>query len=320
MLAVIEISSPPLQLLSLPLFEQHSVSCAVLRLDLIHPRIHGNKWFKLRCNLEAAKARDATRLVSFGGAYSNHLSALAAAGQALGLDTVGVLRGELPDPLNPVLRFARECGMTLLPVSRSAYRQACRMALSNPRGEREQDPVFAQLAEQFESFYTIPEGGGNERAVEGCEEIANYLDWSVFGEGKGPRVVAMACATGTTLAGVVRGLEKSVWRGSQSPHVCGVAVLKAPGYLQAESGKWLQQSAGSVRWSIDERFHCGGYAKRPPLLCDFVEDFGKRTGIPVEPVYTGKLFHALCEQVERGEHPPGSQIIALHTGGIFSHA
>ena len=316
------IESPPLELLSHPLFLRHGVSVGVLRLDLIHPTIHGNKWFKLKRNLADLRARDRRRVLSFGGAYSNHLYALAAAGKAFGFETIGVIRGEIVEPLNPILAFASEQGMQLIPLSRADYRL------------KESAEIIARLRARFGDVDIIPEGGSNLLAVEGCAEIVDSLDWSLFDKSADQmgieslnRVVAVSCGTATTLAGLVHGLESCGEASSLTPQVYGVAVLRARDYLKSEAAKWLSLAGAEacsggaspkerVRWMIDERYHFGGYARKSAELTTFTHQFESITGLPLEPVYTGKLFFALCDRISNGEFVPGTQIIALHTGGV----
>jgi len=320
---MITIHSPKLDRLSHPLFSSQGVCVAALRLDQIHPTIHGNKWFKLKRNLDDFRARGKHRMLSFGGAYSNHLYALAAAGKAFGFETIGVVRGEIVEPLNPILAFAAAQGMQLVPMSREEYRL------------KESPEVISRLLAQYGEVEIIPEGGSNLLAVEGCAEIVQYLDWSIFDETddcavgeSSARVVALSCGTATTLAGVVHGLQSSGEANRQTPQVCGVAALRAEGYLRSEADRWLDlvnadrgspsaEKDAAIRWQVDERYHFGGYAKRTAELDAFVSEFEAVTRIPLEPVYTGKLFYALCDQIARGEYSPGSQIIALHTGGII---
>ena len=316
---MISIAQPKLQRLSHPLFNQRGVSVAALRLDQIHPTIHGNKWFKLKRNLARIQSSGCRRVLSFGGAYSNHLYALAAAGKAFDLETIGLVRGELVKPLNAVLSFAQSQGMQLHPVARSDYR---RMASGELR-----DALYAR----FGAVEILPEGGSNGCAVEGCAEIVDFLDWSHFGGDALPpaaeRVVALACGTAATLAGLVVGLDRqrqSCGEATTADRVLGVSVLRAEAYLAREARAWIaahsqelasRDSANRVDWGIDERYDFGGYARRTAELDAFVA-MGMDSQLPLEHVYTGKLFFALCDQIRRGEFAPGSEIIALHTGGI----
>ncbi len=295
------ISKPPIEPLSCELLARRGVSVNVLRLDKCHPLLTGNKWYKLKHNLlEFQKQRDLP-ILSFGGAYSNHLHALAAAGKLLGMETIGIVRGEMPEPLNPVLAFAREQGMTLLPVSRDDYR-------------RKQDLDFLQaLRARFGEFHHLPEGGGSALAIEGCEEIASLLDWQ---NGESKRLVALCCGTGVTMAGLISGMSKQDVGGG--PEVLGISVLKGDGYLEAEVASHLKAHGcrSLIEWRVDDSHHCGGYARESPALKAFLNQFAEWSDIPLEPVYTGKLFYALFDRIEKGEIPSGTEVLAIHSGGI----
>ncbi len=273
----------------------------MLRLDLLHPQISGNKWFKLRLNLQAARERGYDTVLSFGGAYSNHLHALAAAGKMQGFKTIGVVRGEPVVPINATLTFAREHGMELYHVTRADYRN-------------KSDPAFlASLQERFGEFFLIPEGGANIAGVQGCADIAGLLHWSAPAaatSSRSERVVALACGTGTTLAGLLLGRKEDY-------RILGVSALKGD-FLENDVRKALQNCgvADPGNWRITEEWHGGGFARFSPELLDFIQDFRRRTGIPLEPVYTGKLLLGLYRMMERGEFPRGTEIIAIHTGGL----
>jgi 1-aminocyclopropane-1-carboxylate deaminase len=274
-------------------FERHGVRLLLKRDDLIHPELIGNKWRKLAPNLRAAQGRT---VLTFGGAYSNHLRATAAAGRLLGLDTVGVVRGEeLADrPLNPSLARCAADGMRLHFVDRTTYRH-----------KAEPGTLAAVLrAAGAEEAYVVPEGGSNAAAVRGClalgEEMRGHAD-----------VVAVACGTGGTLAGLAAGL-------GPGGRAVGVPVLKG-GFL-AEDIRDLQQRAfGGPRgdWSLDDRFHFGGYARTTPELDAFARDFEERHGLPVERLYVAKLLHGLLTLTEEGAFPRGTGLAAVITGRPF---
>lgn len=283
----------PLQEVSDDRFARHGVRLLLKRDDLIHPDLIGNKWRKLVPNLEAAAGRP---VVTFGGAYSNHLRATAAAGRLLGLTTVGVVRGdELADrPLNPSLARCAADGMRLHFVDRSTY-----------RGKTHPDTLAAVLrAAGAEDAYVVPEGGSNAVAVRGCralgEELRDHAD-----------VVALACGTGGTLAGLAAGLGP----GRQA---LGIPVLKG-GFLTAETRALQTEAFGGPRgdWHLDERFHFGGYARTTPALDAFAEDFGKRHGLPVERLYVAKLLYALVALADEGAFPRGTRLAAVVTGAPF---
>ena len=296
----IPLLTPHLDRVDCEFLRERDIAFDVLRLDCMHPQLHGNKWFKLKYNVQFIQENSIKTVLSFGGAWSNHLYALAAAGRHFGFRTIGIVRGEIVEPLNPVLRFARERGMELVAVSRSDYRL------------REEPEFIESLQEKFGEFMLLPEGGSNALAVRGCADIAEHLDWQGATR---PGYLGLACGTGTTLAGVVSGLTAHSQQ--PMPSVLGVAVLNAPGYLEREVRRWLPGGA-ATRWTILEQYHAGGYAKSSPELAAFLQEFAAYSAIPLEPVYTGKLIYGLFDQIRTGGIPAGSHVIALHTGGIVS--
>ncbi|MEU3662362.1 pyridoxal-phosphate dependent enzyme [Streptomyces sp. NPDC032940] len=274
-------------------FERRGVRLLLKRDDLIHPDLVGNKWRKLAPNLATARGRS---VVTFGGAYSNHLRATAAAGRLLGLSTVGVVRGQelAGRPLNPSLARCAADGMRLHFTDRAAYRR---------KGEPATLAALLRAA-GAEDAVVVPEGGSNAAAVRGCralgEELAGHAD-----------VVALACGTGGTLAGLAAGLP----RGRRA---LGIPVLKG-GFL-AEEVRRLQQAAFGGRrgdWSLDDRFHGGGYARVTPELDAFAADFERRHGLPVERIYVAKMLYALLALAEEGAFPRGTTLAAVVTGRPF---
>ncbi|MFY4723792.1 1-aminocyclopropane-1-carboxylate deaminase/D-cysteine desulfhydrase [Streptomyces sp. LaBMicrA B280] len=274
-------------------FDRRGIRLVLKRDDLIHPELIGNKWRKLVPNIAAADGRP---LVTFGGAYSNHLRATAAAGRLLGLATTGVVRGqELADrPLNPSLARCAADGMRLRFVDRSTYRH-----------KAEPETLAAILrAAGAEGAYVVPEGGSNAAAVRGCTALGAELRGHAD-------VVAVACGTGGTLAGLAGGLAKG-------QRALGVPVLRG-GFLTADV-EALQERAFGGRtgdWSLDDRFHCGGYARTTPELDAFAEDFEQRHGLPVERLYVAKLLHGLAALAEEGAFPRGTTLAAVVTGRPF---
>ncbi|MGV9841095.1 1-aminocyclopropane-1-carboxylate deaminase/D-cysteine desulfhydrase [Streptomyces fungicidicus] len=274
-------------------FERRGVRLLLKRDDLIHPELIGNKWRKLAPNLAGAAGRP---VLTFGGAYSNHLRATAAAGRLLGLRTVGVVRGQelAGRPLNPSLGRCAADGMRLHFVDRSTYRRK-----TDPR------TLAAVLrAADAEDALVLPEGGSNSAAVRGCralgEELAGRAD-----------VAAVACGTGGTLAGLAAGL-------GDGTRALGIPVLKG-GFLP-DAVRALQHGAfGGPRgdWSLDDRFHFGGYARITPELEAFAEDFEYRHGLPVERLYVAKLLYALVVLAGEDAFPRGSTVAAVITGRPF---
>ncbi|MFG2682848.1 1-aminocyclopropane-1-carboxylate deaminase/D-cysteine desulfhydrase [Streptomyces sp. NPDC048392] len=283
----------PVQELTDGRFERHGVRLLLKRDDLIHPELVGNKWRKLAPNLTAADGRT---VVTFGGAYSNHLRAAAAAGRLLGLPTVGVVRGQelAGRPLNPSLTRCAADGMRLHFVDRSTYRR-----------KAEPETLAALLrAVDAEDAVVVPEGGSNAEAVRGCralgEELGGHAD-----------VAAVACGTGGTLAGLTAGLP----RGRRS---LGIPVLRG-GFLDGDIRRLQDRAFGGPRgdWSLDDRFHHGGYARTTPELDAFAEDFERRHGLPLERTYVAKLLYALLRLAEEGAFPRGTTLAAVVTGRPF---
>jgi len=277
----------PNQQIAYPL--RDGITLWLKRLDLVHPTVTGNKYYKLNHNLRAARRLGHDRLLTFGGAYSNHIAAVAAAGHAFGFATIGIIRGEeLIDKIaaNPVLAQAQAHGMQLHFVSRSDYRRKAEAAF------------IEQLHQQFGAFYLLPEGGSNTLAVQGCSEILTAQDRQDFD------VLCCAVGTGGTIAGLI---EAS----SATQTVLGFPALKGE-FLQAEIAQWTTRH----NWQLCHDYHFGGYAKTSPELLAFVADFAARTGIVIEPIYTGKLLYGVLDLVARGYFPAGSRILAIHSGGV----
>ncbi|PJN42546.1 1-aminocyclopropane-1-carboxylate deaminase [Streptomyces sp. CB02959] len=284
----------PLQPVDDERFARRGIRLVLKRDDLIHPALPGNKWRKLAPNLRAASAAGDRTLLTFGGAYSNHLRATAAAGRLLGFRTIGVVRGDelAGAPLNWSLARCAADGMVLHFVDRATYRRA-----SDPE-------VLAALRDRFGAFRVIPEGGSNSLAAQGCAELGREL------RGRAD-TVAVACGTGGTLAGLAAGL-------GPGPHALGVPVLKggSPHFLHQTVADLQRAAFGGVRgdWSLAEDFHFGGYARSTPELDAFADAFEERHGLPVERVYVAKLLFALTTLAERGAFPPGSTVAAVITG------
>lgn len=270
--------------------ERHGVRLLVKRDDLIHPHVPGNKWRKLKYNLQAARERGFTTLVTFGGAYSNHVRAVAAAGQALGFATVGVIRGEERLPLNPSLGFAAAQGMRLTYMDRSTYRR------------KTDADVVERLRERFGEFYLIPEGGSNALAVKGCAELPGEISVDYD-------LVCCACGTGGTLAGIAAGLP-------DGKRALGFQVLKGGDFLSEEVRRLQREAYGNVgdNWSVNADFHFGGYAKRTPELAVFIDDFRARHNIALDHVYVAKLMYGVFALAGTQRIPAGTTVVAIKTG------
>ncbi|MEV7681081.1 pyridoxal-phosphate dependent enzyme [Streptomyces sp. NPDC088341] len=277
-------------------FARHGVRLLLKRDDLIHPELVGNKWRKLMPNLRTAAEDGRRTLVTFGGAYSNHLRATAAAGRLLGFDTVGVVRGEelAGRPLNPSLARCAADGMRLCFMDRAAYRR------------KAEPPVVAALLAQEgldpRAVHVVPEGGSNELAVRGCVELGRELRGAAG-------TVAVACGTGGTLAGLAAGL-------GAGQRALGFPVLRG-GFLGREIRDLQRAAFGGPagEWELDDRFHFGGFARVPPELDAFAEDFEDRHGLAVERLYVAKMLYGLTALAEEGLFAPGTTVAAVITGG-----
>lgn len=258
----------------------------VKRDDLIQPDVPGNKWRKLKYNLAAARDAGQTRLLTFGGAFSNHIRAVAAAGRYFCFETIGVIRGEEHAPLNESLAYAVSQGMRLTYMDRDTYRR------------KTEPDVLASLVDQFGPCYMLPEGGSNGLAVRGCAELPAEIDIDFD-------TICCACGTGGTLAGIAAGLR-------DEQRALGFAVLKGGQFLNGEVHR-LQQEYGAVtdNWSIDYDFHFGGYAKRTPTLDTFITEFQEQHGILLDWVYEAKMMYGLFTRIAEGALRGGTVIVAV---------
>lgn len=270
------------------------IRVTIKREDQNHPKVSGNKWWKLNYNLIEARALNHDTLLTFGGAYSNHIYATAAAATEAGFKSIGIIRSdEIVN--NPTLEFARSCGMQLEFISRSAYR------------EKNQKDFLESIGQRFGRSYIIPEGGTNALAVGGCkafaeQELSRYdFDYLI-----------LPVATGGTMAGIISGLPSHT-------KVIGITVLKGGHFLQDDIVKLLEQENDHKHhspWELHYDFHHGGYAKTSGDLIGFVTWFQKVHLIPLEPIYSGKAMFALFELARRRYFPRGASILFLHTGGL----
>jgi 1-aminocyclopropane-1-carboxylate deaminase len=264
------------------------VSLFIKREDLLHPFISGNKYRKLKYNIEAAKQQNFGTLLTFGGAFSNHICAVAAAGKTYGFETIGIIRGEevaSQIPQNPTLQFAVENGMRLQFVSREAYRN-------------KNEPGFLEkLQQQFGAFYLIPEGGTNGLAVKGCQEILTDED-SDFD------FICCSVGTGGTISGLINSAKSC-------QQVLGFPALKGD-FLKLEISKF----AANRNWELITDYHFGGYAKVTRELIAFINDFHKKTGVLLDPIYTGKMIFGVMDLIRQDYFPKGAKILAIHTGGL----
>jgi len=258
------------------------------REDLIHPFVSGNKFRKLKYNLLQAKVEGKTKILTFGGAFSNHIAAVAFAGKEHNFETIGIIRGEeLCSKIseNPTLTFAQNCGMKFDFITREEYRK------------KDTFSFVEKLEEKFGAFYFVPEGGTNELAIKGCEEILTSDD-SIF--------THICCSVGTS--GTISGIINSA---KPNQKIIGFPALKGS-FLSDD----IRNFVTSTNWELQSEYHFGGYAKINEELIRFINAFREQTGIPLDPIYTGKMMFGILDLINKGYFPEGSKIVAIHTGGL----
>ncbi len=278
---------------------ERNIRIDVKRIDLLHPLVNGNKWFKLKYNIERALASDHKTLMTFGGAWSNHIHATAAAGALSGMRTIGIIRGEEPKEYSNTLQFAKEKGMELQFVSRLDYE------------ERNTEEFKAWLHDQYGSFHLVPEGGSNYYGVNGCMEILSESDIQTYSH------VACACGTGATLAGMMLSAKNNL-------QFIGFSALKGGDFLHDEVIKHIEyflmdrELAEEYReqFTIDSEHHFGGYGKWNDELIAFIQQIEKDHRIPLDQVYTGKALFGLLQRIEKGMLTEGSKVLFVHSGGL----
>ena len=273
------------QEISIPLLKEKEIKLFIKRTDQTHQHISGNKWYKLKYNLIEAKKQGFKTLLTFGGAYSNHIAAAACAAKENGLKSVGVIRGEEHFPLNPTLQFAKEQGMKIKYVNRGDYRL-------------KQTPEFIKgLKDKFGDFYLISEGGTNQLAIKGTEEILDVSSTQDF--------VCCAVGTGGTIAGVINA-------STNKQTVIGFPAIKGIDALVKDIESWTNKQS----WKLINNYACGGYAKVNEKLVQFINEFNTEHDIPLDAVYTGKMMLGILDLVAKDYFPKGSTILAVHTGGL----
>ncbi|HTD99941.1 MAG TPA: pyridoxal-phosphate dependent enzyme [Mucilaginibacter sp.] len=277
----------PVQQIKNKLFDERGLQVFIKRDDLIHPIISGNKWRKLKYLLKQAQSENKTHLVTFGGAYSNHLLATAAAAAKFGFRSTGIVRGEEVD--NDTLFLCRLHGMQLLFTDRESY--------------RDKPALFNKYFGGDTNAFFIDEGGASELAAKGCSELIDELIETYDH-------IICACGTGTTAAGIINGITLHKF----DTQFHSIPVLKNGEFLRKDINSFLLTTAD---YHLHNDYHFGGYGKVTDELINFVKRFVAETGILIEPVYTGKMFYALYDLVAKNNFKPGSRILAIHTGGIW---
>jgi len=282
-----------LQKIESSFLKSNGINLYVKREDLIHPTISGNKWRKLKYNFIEAEKRGHKAILTFGGAFSNHIAATASAANQYGFSSIGVIRGdELTPASNSTLKQAHELGMQLYFVSRQDYKN------------RNEPAFLGELESKFGDFYVIPEGGSNALAVKGCAEIVPEIEID-FDH------LVTAVGSGGTLAGLACGLD-----GTRK--ALGISVLKGVNYLDEEvAGLIATHKEGGFRnWEINHDHHLGGYAKFNDQLIDFINKFYTDHQLLLDPVYTGKMMLAIYNLIEKKYFESNTNVVALHTGGL----
>lgn len=266
------------------------VTLYLKRDDLINPDIPGNKWRKLHLNLEEAKKQGYSTLLTFGGAYSNHLRAVAAAGKLFDFTTTGIVRGEEHSPLNWSLQYASDQGMQLHYISREAYRH------------KTEAEFLSFLKKQFGDFYLLPEGGSNALAVCGCAEIPAEIPVAFD-------VICAPVGTGGTIAGIASGLRPG-------QEAIGFSALKVGDFLQKDIKNLQKEAYGhaTLNWSVETNYHFGGFAKTTLELLNFIDDFKQKHDILLERIYVAKMLFGIFDLCRKGYFPSGSTIVAVITG------
>jgi 1-aminocyclopropane-1-carboxylate deaminase/D-cysteine desulfhydrase-like pyridoxal-dependent ACC family enzyme len=295
----------PVQEVNDPILKDSGIRLLIKRDDLINENISGNKWRKLKHNISEAIQQNHHTILTFGGAYSNHISATAYTCKKVGLESIGIIRGE-DDSTNPTLNFARENGMQLEFVARTEYKEMTMASLGTP--------LLDELKIRFGRFFLVPEGGANGLGVRGCAEILSEVEEQFD-------VVCCAAGTATTLAGLAISLQ-------EDQKLIGFPALKGGGFLEGEVKRLAQEfnlSHGNLSFELETDYHFGGYAKLKPELLEFINGFTERTGIPLDPIYTGKMMFGIYDVILNSKAvgaygltplPRGTTILAVHTGGL----
>ncbi|WP_394759965.1 1-aminocyclopropane-1-carboxylate deaminase/D-cysteine desulfhydrase [Flavobacterium sp.] len=265
-----------------------TITLSIKREDLLHPFVSGNKFRKLKYNILEAKELNHHLLVTFGGAFSNHIAAVAFACHEAGIESVGIIRGdELEGKIleNPTLQFAQNCGMKFEFVSRDVYQN------------KASDDFAYQLEKKYGRHYLLPEGGTNELAIKGCEEILTNQDAEFD-------YICCSVGTGGTISGIIN-------RVNENQKILGFPALKGD-FLKDE----IRKFANNNNWELITDYHFGGYAKVTNELVNFINRFYEDTKIPLDPVYTGKMVYGVLDLISKNYFPNGSKILMIHTGGL----
>lgn len=292
-----QLKSVPISPVDIPELNNLGVSLCVKRDDLQHPIVSGNKLYKLFYHLQACQQQEVKTLLTFGGAYSNHLHATAYAAQKMGMQSVGIIRGEQIVPLNPTLKDCTDWGMVLEPVTRLDYKM------------KQDSAGVKAVLDRYPDAYVIPEGGCDLLGVQGAQKILQGVDQSQFD------YIVCPCGTGTTLSGIISQSQPHI-------HVLGMPVLKGAGWMKNDVQAWLDklQAKGTAMgfndWSINTDYHFGGYGKITQVLSEFMENMQCKYNLPLDPIYTAKCIYGILDLAKKGWFKPGARILFIHTGGL----
>lgn len=271
------------------ILENHkNISLHIKREDLLHPIISGNKFRKLKYNLVEAKNKGHKKILTFGGAFSNHILAVAAAGKEFNFQTTGIIRGEeLRDKIleNPTLKQAQELGMHFVFVTREEYRN------------KEEQIQLQKWGIQTTDFYIIPEGGTNALAIKGCEEILTKED-EIYTH------ICCSIGTGGTISGIINSASKN-------QKIIGFSSLKGD-FMSSQISNFVSQK----NWTVNDSYHFGGYGKVNEELISFLNNFYQKTTIPLDPIYTGKMVFGVLDLIDNNYFPKDAKILLIHTGGL----
>ncbi len=287
----------PLQTIKWAPFETRGLRLSLKREDLLGYQLGGNKIYKLYGHLKKAQQLGIEKIASYGGAWSNHLLALATAGKQLGFQTLGLVRGQKSDFETAMISDARAQGMKFEYLDRAHYRQK-----NSESGRLFQEKINKKRGEH----YWVPEGGGGKESLLALPSLARGIFTL---SGAKVDVIAHACGTGASLAGIIAGCESDTL-------VIGFAVLKGAGFIENEVRELLRSHIVACPWELVTDWHCGGYAKLPGYLCSFMEKFERDTGVALDPIYTAKLMYGLTQHAEQGRWRAGTHIVAIHSGGL----
>lgn len=276
--------------LELPLLATHKLTAGVLRIDKIHATVSGNKWFKLKYSLQQAQELQKKTVVTFGGAFSNHLVAAAYACARLGLQSVGVVRGEAAADQSPALKDCTSFGMRLHFMRRDAY--------------RDKETAYAEIQQQYPDAYLIEEGGCNTLGVKGAADIIQLIPSNEYSH------ICCSIGTGTMMAGIMNAARTG-------EHVDGFSALKIPDPNNNELQQFIDDATGHKKnHTIHYNYHFGGYARKNPQLIHFMNEFYTSTGIPLDFVYTAKMMAGVLDLIAKEYFPKGSRLLIIHSGGL----